>query len=870
MAKLASLVVDLQLQSAQLRHGLDEANKKLEEFAKQSERTGNVIAGALSFDFLKDALGSLAGFIKSGADAADSMGDLAAAVGVPVEALSKLAYAGAFSAASTEMVGKALSKTADMMAKAADPASEQAAMFRAIGVEAADADGKLRASEAVFADIAQRFAETDDGAGKTALAMRLFGDEGTKLIPLLNNGKAGLAAFAEEAERTGNVITAKGSASAGDFNDALDRLKKASEGLAARVAQDLAPNMMALSETFTVGKGSAEAFDAVAQSLAGTVRVLASAAVLVGAAFESTGEILAGEGSALANLLGGDKAAAGRSADLAGEKLRETFADTGKKLAAIWEEAGPGAVMARDSEKAKPAADSYVAAIDRTKKASEAAAEAQKKLAEAAKKAQEESAKALEDYVKAALALERQHAAIDRAAVARLGVADPTAGFADEGDALSRMAQAQKDAASARDEAGKRDKDGDAIGADAALRRAAELEDLAARASSAADAFRSMEAAAIDTALWMDGQAAALSNQLADIDSAVEARRAAMTASDADPTAGFASFNAALDAMSTALKREATLRAEAAALERAGRLGEARQANLAAEATKALAENASVAADALKSMDEARANVPKDLAGMLKPSGSAINATLEGVKTGASAGTVGAVVGGLVGLLSQSESFQGALSELESIFQRLADTVGLLVEPLLPLLTVVAEVAAGLGALIGALSPIVEFVAQPLFEVLKALGMVVLGLVKFIGEIINGIGELFGFKNKLNLSGIDAAMERLEGSSYEASKETRKLAEAARSATESTSGIPQWWRVELARFNAADPATGAGGARPGAPSGGTTVNDNSKTTINVNGETDPVRVADLVREHLEDKGKRSGGSKFSRRNGGGD
>ena len=121
MAKLASLVVDLQLQSAQLRAGLDEANRKLDEFAKQSERTANVLEGVFTFEVLKEGLTTLASFVKGGADVADSMGDMAESIGVPVDALSRLSYAAQFSGSSTEAVAKALAKTADLMAKAATP-----------------------------------------------------------------------------------------------------------------------------------------------------------------------------------------------------------------------------------------------------------------------------------------------------------------------------------------------------------------------------------------------------------------------------------------------------------------------------------------------------------------------------------------------------------------------------------------------------------------------------------------------------------------------------------------------------------------------------------------------------------------------------
>jgi hypothetical protein len=855
MAKLASLVVDLQLQSAELRKGLDEANRRLEAFAKQTERTANVIEGVFTFDVLKEGLVSLATFVKGGADAADQMGELAESIGVPVEALSRLSYAAAFSGSSTEGVGKALAKTAGLMAKALQPTSEQAAMFQALGVSVAETDGRLRATEDVFADIAQRFAETSDGSAKTALAMRLFGDEGAKLVPLLNNGKAGLAAFGAEAERTGNVITEKGSASAGQFNDALDRLAKAGEGLAARVAQDLAPSMAALADNLTSGTGSAQAFETAATALAGAIRVLASAGVAVVATFEAVGQTFAGIGSSVANLVSGDLTAANESTIAAGVAIRRTLKTEGERFKAIWGASGPGATMASDAEKAKPSADAYLSAMERTKQAAAGAAEAQKKLAEASRKAAEESAKALDEYVKAALSLERQQQAVERAVEKRRAEASgalATDGFADMEKALQRMEEAQKKALALRSSASEMEKGGDLLGADRALREADGLDAMAERASAAVDAFQSMEAAAIEAAIWLDRQAVELGNRFSDIDREVSARRETMADPDKDPTAGFESFNAALDAMAEALKAEAELRSDAAMLERDGEVAAARQALLAAEATKALAETASVAADALAEMDAAAAGVPSELGGMLTGGmGAATSATLQGVETGAAAGPVGAVVGGLVGLLSQSEQFQGALDALEEIFQALANSVGKLVEPVLPLLTVVSEVAAGLGALLGALSPIVEFVARPLFEVLKAFGMIALGLIKFVGEIVNSIAQAFGGEG-LNLKGIDEAMARLESASYGSAKAQQEVAQKAREVAGSINTV-SWWLDSAARLGSVEPGRGGGS---------TVVNDNSKTTVVVNGVTDPEKVADKVDTALGARKTRKGGNGY--------
>ena len=72
------------------------------------------------------------------------------------------------------------------MSSATDPADKNAKAFKALGISVKDNEGNLRSSEEVFLDVADKFSKMEDGAGKTTLAIKLFGKSGADLIPLLN------------------------------------------------------------------------------------------------------------------------------------------------------------------------------------------------------------------------------------------------------------------------------------------------------------------------------------------------------------------------------------------------------------------------------------------------------------------------------------------------------------------------------------------------------------------------------------------------------------------------------------------------------------------------------------------------------------
>jgi hypothetical protein len=369
VAKLTSLVVDIAANTASLSSGLDQANKQLTGFAKKADEAGKLIAAAFTFDLAKDALTGLARFIKSGAEAADRFGDLSASVGASTEELSKLSYAAGLSGSSTQEMIQSLMKLSKQMGDAAGGGKEQIALFKAMGVSVTDVNGKLRSSTDVFKDVAELFAKMQDGAAKTTLAQELFGKSGAKLIPLLNEGKEGLRKFADEAQRFGLVVTKDGAESAAQFNDALDRMKGVGEGLAMRVAQDLAPSLAMLSESFLDAATSGGTLSTWATVISSFVRVLASAASTAASTFELLGTAIGGAMSILANAAKGDFKAAKEAASALGKELDKVTQAAGTRILAIWNTKGPGDKLKEEAGKAKTAGDDIIKELERVKAA---------------------------------------------------------------------------------------------------------------------------------------------------------------------------------------------------------------------------------------------------------------------------------------------------------------------------------------------------------------------------------------------------------------------------------------------------------------------------------------------------------------------
>ena len=234
----------------QTRSGFNSATKNLSDFQKTAANIGKVVAG------MGAAFATAAAYmIEKSIDAADELDAMSQSTGVSVEALDKLRYAAENSGASLEELSKGLRVLNRNIADAMTGASSDAATaFAAMGISVADASGKAKSADAVFAEIADRFASYEDGANKAAIANKLFGKAGESLIATLNEGADGLAKMGDEI----TPISTQMAKMSDEFNDNIAKIRANITGLANVAAEKLLPTLNKVAEALA-GKTSSPA-----------------------------------------------------------------------------------------------------------------------------------------------------------------------------------------------------------------------------------------------------------------------------------------------------------------------------------------------------------------------------------------------------------------------------------------------------------------------------------------------------------------------------------------------------------------------------------------------------------------------------------
>ena len=411
---MAKSVVEIVIKAVnQAKKGLTEPITDLDSLGKAAAKVGPAFVAASTA-----AVGALAYMVKGAIDTADGFNKMSQKTGIAVETLSTLAHAAALSDVPIGALQKGLVKMSSAMTDAAEGNAKASAKFDILGVAVKNADGTMRGADQVLGDVAERFKSMPDGALKTAAAVDLFGKAGADMIPMLNQGRDGLASMQAEARALGLEISGKTAAAAESFNDSITKLEGGTKGLINQFMAGLVPGLSQAADGLVKSRveagNSTSTLEYMGQIVGRLGLQFLALVETVKFAFTSIGTGFGALGAAVAAAFKGD------------------FAEAGAALKAWKEDASSGASKVGDAWAAafKPT----IAAVETTKRATkdlEVENVAGAKKVEAANKAAAEAAKRLiqeirDENAKSTLSKEeqiiREHdariAAIESAAMA--------------------------------------------------------------------------------------------------------------------------------------------------------------------------------------------------------------------------------------------------------------------------------------------------------------------------------------------------------------------------------------------------------------------------------------------------------------------
>lgn len=275
--------------------------RRIERFAQKANKDlagagdmFNKLAGAAQGIAAIAVFQQLATSVKAAADRLGDLADAADSIGITTTALQELRYAAQMNGVDQATLQQALVVLSKNLGDAAAGGGAAKTSLEALGLSAATLAAMPLPNALDL--IADKVASVENPMQRAALAADLFGKSGVKMINVLSDGSAGLAAFRDEANAMGVVIDESIIRQAADAGDRLDAMSMVISSSLTAALINLAPilietaqaiaHLTAAANEFLFGQANADrAFVAATQyatGLKGEVREVADAYAEVG------------------------------------------------------------------------------------------------------------------------------------------------------------------------------------------------------------------------------------------------------------------------------------------------------------------------------------------------------------------------------------------------------------------------------------------------------------------------------------------------------------------------------------------------------------------------------------------------------------
>lgn len=177
--------------------------------------------------------------------------NLSRTMGMTTEAYQEWDYVLKTVGSSAEAAQGDISKLAEKAQDAATGSGEAAELFAQLGIKVKDSHGAFKSQSELFDEVITKLSQMSDETERNAIASKLLGSTGEKIIPLLDKGAAGLEEAKKMAHEFGVVMDEETLAALNDVTLAANNFDAAGEGLKNTIAKGMAPSVENLTQKGT-------------------------------------------------------------------------------------------------------------------------------------------------------------------------------------------------------------------------------------------------------------------------------------------------------------------------------------------------------------------------------------------------------------------------------------------------------------------------------------------------------------------------------------------------------------------------------------------------------------------------------------------
>lgn len=235
------------------------------------------LGGALAIGKITQSINEL---IDSFTLAGDSIAKTADRLGIGIEAFQELSFAADRSGVAQSEFDISIQSLTKNIGLAAQGFEKPKQAFDKLGISLRDLSGNIKPTETILNEFSDAIAKVPDQANRAALAQKLFGDSGSKLLNLFKDSSQGVNALRSEFKALGGVVSEDAARASELFRDNLTDLNVLVGSFSKKLASNLLPAFNSVTTVFiNFGKQNRELIDKVIGQLSESFISLATTAL---------------------------------------------------------------------------------------------------------------------------------------------------------------------------------------------------------------------------------------------------------------------------------------------------------------------------------------------------------------------------------------------------------------------------------------------------------------------------------------------------------------------------------------------------------------------------------------------------------------
>ena len=257
---------------AKSKYILEAEDRTGKAFNSVRDRARSVAAGVATAGLAAGAAvaASAVSIINSNRQSIDVLAKTADQLGINTEKLVGLQHAAAQTAGMTEdQFNKSLQTMVKGLSEASVGTGEAKDAIEQLGLSAAELNS-MSPDQAMYA-ISDAMAGVSNQGDRVRIAMKLFGEEGSKLVNTLGSGSELLREYQTEAEALGIALNRIDAAQVEAANDSIDRATKVATGFGQALTVAAAPAIEGVANLFVEAATEAGGFGTIATNAVGAV-----------------------------------------------------------------------------------------------------------------------------------------------------------------------------------------------------------------------------------------------------------------------------------------------------------------------------------------------------------------------------------------------------------------------------------------------------------------------------------------------------------------------------------------------------------------------------------------------------------------------